>query len=433
MSAKKGDLNLLIPGADGWEIWTGSSANGFQLHAATEHRMALEVTGFPSGPVGMAVPVRQVSAVPFRTQTNDVSLLGDLALMQLEKNGTRPALDGGQLTDHFVYGLAEEETFLTAVVMNPPDEGQLPRKSPEAFDLSVRCYPLPEGELAVWKELGRWVFGVGKPGHPLYFQCLSCDRLDARAGNEIRLALTQLQIQGMLPEMPRRVVVWSHGSASDARPEELEVLSRGLELPVETEARPAPTWPNPPSRLLPADVRAERLAGRARKNRNLLIAVAAIIYLGVAAFLYLKLRNAEDEAAQARRAADKVQGSASLLTEHEGRWSELKPVVETRFHPLEVLLSCYRALPNTPTERYIRLKFAVTENQFKEVEGDLKVSRKIRLEGLADQANQEKIPEYSKNLRESEGLEGFRWSFGEETTDKRSGKKLFVYEGNATE
>ena len=35
MSAKKGDLNVMIPGADGWEIWKGSSAEGFQLHAET--------------------------------------------------------------------------------------------------------------------------------------------------------------------------------------------------------------------------------------------------------------------------------------------------------------------------------------------------------------------------------------------------------------
>lgn len=432
MSNKKGDLNLLVPGADGWEIWKGSAAEGFQLHAATEHLMALEVTGFPSGPVGMAIPVRQVSAVPFRAQTDDLALLDDLALMQLEKNGTRPALDGGQLTDHFVYGMADEETYLTAVVMTPPGEGQLPRKSPEAFDLSVRCLPLPEGECAVWRELGRWVFGIGKPGYPLYFQCLSGDRLDARAGNEIRLALTQLQIQGMLHDVPRRIVVWSHGSPSDARPEELEVLSRGAGLPVEAVSRPVPSWPSPPSRLLPADVRAERLAGQAKRNRMIGIAAAAILYLGLIGYLVFNLRTAQKEAATARRAADAVQDDAKLLTEHEGKWNELKPVVETRFHPLEVLLACYRALPNTNESRFIRLKEAVIENQFREMEGELRVSRRVRLEGLVEQENSLKIPEFAKNLRDSEDL-GFEWKFGSETTDRKSGQLTFVYEGTGNE
>lgn len=433
MSAKKGDLNLLIPGGDGWEIWRGSPTSGFQLHAATEHRKALDVTGFPSGEIAMAVPVRQVSAVPFRAQTDDLALLGDLALMQLEKNGTRPVLDGGQLTDHFVYGMTEEETHLTAVVMNPPSEGQLPRKSPEAFDLSVRCLPLPEGRVAVWRELGRWVFGIGKPGQALYFQCLSGDRPDARAGNEIRLALTQLQIQGMLAELPAAAVVWTSASAGDARPEELEVLSRGLGLPVETAPRPDPTWPTPPSRLLPADVRAERLAGKAKRNRNLIIAAVAVLYLGLAGYLFLDLRAAEKKAAEVRLDADRVQEDAQLLTDHEGMWSELQPVVETEYHPLEVFLACYEALPNTPKDRFIRLKEAVFENQFKEIDGSLKVSRRVRLEGLVDQENQPKIPEFSKGLRTSKDLEWFRWTFAPETTDRKTGKLTFVYEGNATE
>lgn len=433
MSAKKGDLNILIPGADGWEIWNGSPTEGFQLHAATEHLLALDVTSYPSGSLGMAVPVRQVSAVPFRAQTDDLSLLDDLALMQLEKNGTRPALDGGQLTDHFVYGLADEETYLTAVVMSPPSEGQLPRKSPESFDLSARALPLPEGEIAVWRELGRWVFGIGKPGHPLYFQCLSGDRLDARAGNEIRLAMAQLQIQGMLAEMPSRVVVWTHGSATDARAEELEVLSRGLDLPVDPAPRPAPSWPSPPSRLLPADVRAERLAGRAKRNRTIGVGVAAALYLGLVGYLFFHLKSVQKEAAEAGRAAALVEADASLFTEHEEKWRELQPVVEARFHPLEVLFSCYQALPNTKADRFIRLKQAVLENQFREIEGEMKVSRRIRLEGLADEDNSLKIPEFAKNLKDSSGLDGFRWSTPPETRDRKSGKMLFVYEANATE
>ena len=159
----------MIPGADGWEIWTGSAMSGYQQHSSTDHMLALDVTGIPSGPVAMAVPVREVFAVPFRAQTDDLSLLGDLASMQLEKSGNRPALDGGQLTDHFVYATTSEETHLTAVVMNPPSEGKLPRKSPDQFDISPRCLPLPEGRVVVWSELGRWSLGLGNQGELFIF------------------------------------------------------------------------------------------------------------------------------------------------------------------------------------------------------------------------------------------------------------------------
>lgn len=423
----------MIPGADGWEVWTGSAANGFQQHSSTEHMLALDVTGLPSGVMAMAVPIRQVSAVPFRAQTDDLSLLGDLASMQLEKNGNRPALDGGQLTDHFVYGTAPEETHLTAVVMNPPSEGQLPRKSPDQFDISPRCLPLPEGKVVVWRELGRWVFGIGKPGHALYFQCLSGERLDSRAGNEIRLALTQLQLQGLLKGIPEGLIVWSHGSATDARPEELEALSRGVGVPANSSPRPNPTWPVPPSRLLPADVRAKRLAVQGRRNRNIMIAALAVVYLGVVAYLYFDLKKSKEAAMVAKRKADAVSGEASLLDNHRAKWSELRPVVESEYHPLELFLATYRALPNTQDERYIRFKKLSFINQFREIEGDLAVAREIVLEGLADEANQPEIPKYAGNLKSSSELQDFEWTFKPEEIDKRSGKLTFTFIGNATE
>ncbi len=433
MSGKKGDLNLLIPGADGWEIWTGSNAGGYQLHSATGHLLALDVTGYPSGPIGMAIPVRQVSAVPFRAQTDDLALLGDLAAMQLEKNGTRPALDGGQLTDHFVFGTSPEETHLTAVVMNPPSEGQLPRKSPEAFDISPRCLPLTAGKVLVWRELGRWIFGIGKPGQALYFQCLSGDRLDDRAGNEVRLALTQFQIQGLLKEAPDSVIVWRHDSATDARPEEIESFARGIGLPVNTTQRPSPTWPSPPSRLLPADVRAERLAKKGERNRYILIAALVVAYLGLAAYLYLDLQKAEKAATLAKRDASGISEEAEFLLAHQSKWDELRPVVEEEFHPFEVLLNAYRALPNTSTERFIRLTKVSLSNQYREIDSELRVVREVILEGNADQEDQQKIPAFAGNLRASQELEPFRWVIPPETIDKRSGKLTFNFTGNATD
>lgn len=433
MSVKKGQMNLFIPGADGWEIWTGSSQGQMSLHSATEHYSALEVSHFPSGPIQMAIPVRQVAAVPFRAQTDDLALLEDLAVMQLEKNGTRPVLDGGQLSDHFVYSTAPEETHLTAVVMTPPREGQLPRKSPKAFDISPRCLPFPEGKVVVWRELGRWVFGIGKPGHALYFQILSCDLLDKRAGNEIRLALTQLQMQGLLAEVPEEAVIWEHGSSTDARPEEHEALSIGLGLTVSTVLKPAPTWPTPPSRLLPADVRAERLARKGKQNRTLLMMGLLMVYLGVASYFYLGLKDAKDAAKQAKRDANGISVEAESLLNHQAKWEELRPVVEDQYHPFEVYLAAYRALPNNRSERFIRLTKVSLLNQFREIDSELRVERQIVIEGQTDQEEQPKIALFAGELKESEELKTFRWEFPPETPDKRSGKMTFTYTGNATE
>ncbi|YCM44988.1 hypothetical protein V2O64_03010 [Verrucomicrobiaceae bacterium 227] len=431
MSAKKGDLNLLLPGADGWEIWTGSETSGFTQHSATEHMLALDVTSYPSGPIQMALPVRQVSAMPFRAQTTDLSLLSDLAAMHLEKCGARPALDGGQLTDHFVFGTSEEEALLTAVVLSPPQEGQLPRRSPAAFDLSARCLPLPAGDVAVWKELGRWVFAIGRPGQALYFQCLSGERLDDRCGNDVRLALTQLQLQGLLAEFPSRVVIWTHGSVSDARPEEVESFTRGVGLEVQEAPRPVPTWPSPPSKLLPADVRAERMHLKNQRNRNILIAVALVAYLGLVGYLFYDLREVQKEARLAERNVASMGSEANDLTIHKEKWEELQPVVESDFYPLELFLRTYRSLPNTKDQRFIRLTSATLINQFKEVDQSMVVERKIILQGQAE--DNTNIPKFSGSLTSREDLSAFVWNIQPEVKDRKSGLWTFLYEGDATQ
>lgn len=430
MSTKKGEVSLLLPGADGWEIWSGSPESLVQK-SATEEMLALDVAGIPNGNLGMALPVRQVSALPFRAPTTDLALLEDLAGMHLERSGARPALDGGQLTDHLVYQTTEEETLLTAVVLSPPQEGQLPRKSPKAFDISPRCLPLPLGEVVIWRELGRWVFALGKPGQVLYFQCLSGERLDEGAGNEIRLALVQLQIQGLLDEVPERLIVWVHGSLSDPRPEELEALSRGAGVETIPVGKPTPVWPSPPTRLLPADVRAERVALQGKRNRNLIIAAVLLAYLGIAGFLFWKLQETKSAAESAKREVASLGGGAQLLLAHQEKWDKLRPVVEHDFYPYELLLRVFKQLPNSGGNRLIRLTEATITNQYQEIEGDLAMNRTIRLQGQAP--NNTDIPKFSNGLRNAESLGEFNWVIQPETKDRKSGQWTFTYEGTATQ
>ena len=421
----------MLPGADGWEIWTGTDVAGFTLQSATGHKLALDVTSFPSGPVQMALPVRQVSALPFKAQTTDLSLLDDLSAMHLEKSGARPAIDGGQLTDHFVFGTSGEESLLTAIVLSPPQEGQLPRRSPSAFDISPRCLPLPPGDVAIWRELGRWVFAIGRPGQALYFQCLSGEPLDDRSGNDVRLALTQLQIQGLLSNFPARAVIWTHDSVTDARPEEVESFQRGIGLDVDLEPKPTPVWPSPPSKLLPADVRAERLQQKNKQNRNILIGVATVAYLAVLGYFFYNLREVQKEARIAEANVASLGSESKELLTHQEKWDELRPVVESDYYPYELLLRAYRALPNTRDNRLIRLTSASFTNQFKEVDGQMAVERKIVLQGQAE--DNTNIPQFSGKLKTQPDLQEWTWNIPPEVKDRKTGLWTFTYEGDATQ
>jgi len=424
MSAKKGEITLLIPGAAGWEIWRGSITGGLSKHSESEHRRALDVGGYPSGRLQMALPVRQLVALPFKAQTNDLALLDDLAEMHLERNGVRPALDGGQLTDHFVYQVEGEETSLTAVVLSQPKEGELPKRSPQAFDISPRCYPLPAQKVAVWKELGRWVFALGREDKVLYYQCLPGDLLDERAGRDARLALTQLQLQGLLCEMPEEAVVWTTASVEDARPEEVEAFARGIALETRATPKPSPTWPLPPSKLLPEDVRAERVEKASRRNRRIAIVVLILAYLGLAAYLYTDLQKLEKETIAAEREIQELSGGTTDLIKLQDKWDELAPVVDSNFYPYEIYHRVAECLPNK-SGRKVRLTLVDIINQPKLVEGQgMTMVRDIVLKGEAQGTAD--IAEFAIALRRSAELADFEWIIQPEAPT-RTGSWGFTY------
>ena len=424
MSTKKGDLTLLIPGANGWEIWNGSPVEGLSRHSESEQYRALDVSGLPAGPIQMALPVRQLVALPFRAQTTDLALIDDLAEMHLERNGVRPSLDGGQLTDHFVYATDEEETSLSAVVLSPPREGDLPKRSPKAFDLSPRCLSLPAGKVAVWKELGRWVFGIGHGDKVLYFQCLPGERLDDRAGKDVRLAMTQLQLQGLLPEKPGEAVLWTNGGTGDARPEEIESFARGLGLEVQSSPKPSPVWPTPPSKLLPEDVRAERMEKASKRNRMIAIAALVLVYIGVTGYFFLDIKKAEKEANLAERKVTELSGGTTQLMALQDKWFELAPVVESDFYPYEVYHRVAECPPNKP-ERKVRLTQVTIYNQPKFVEGEgLSMSREIFVSGEAADTND--IAKFAIALKKSEELQKYEWTI-EPESQTRTGAWGFRY------
>lgn len=426
MSAKKGDLTLLLPGAEGWEVWKGNPAGGLTLKSSSEHHRALDVTGIPGGSVQMALPVRQLVALPFKAQTTDLDLIDDLADMHLEKNGVRPALGSGTLSDHFVYQQDADYTDLTAIVLRAPGEGELPRRSPEAFDVSPRCLSLPSGKIAVWKEFGRWVFALGAGEKVLYFQCLPGERLDERAGKDIRLSLTQLQLQGLLPEVPAELIVWAVNGPSDARSEELDSLARGFGGEILTAPKPAPHWPVPPSKLLPEDVRAERVQKAAKRTRMFAIAALVVAYLGLVAFLYTKVKKAEEDAVAIERQVEGTREDTGNLLNIVDKWGELSPVIDDEYYPYEVFYQINQCLPNdkeAPPE--VRITQATVYNQPKVTEdGFQTVNREIFVSGEA--ADTADIAKFAIALKAKEGLSDFVWTIEPEQKTK-NGSWSFRY------
>ena len=405
-SKKKGEEVLLLPGAQGWEAWKGTPDTGFSLALRTEITRVLEVGGIPSGELAMAFPVRDVSSLPFRAPTGDDALLSDLADMHLERLGMRPPIDAGILTDIFKVGTRGEESLVAPIVLAPPVEGDLPRRSPKKFDISARCLPMPAEGVLVWQELGRWVFALAEAGQALHFQALASPALGEDTGREIRLTLSQLQMQGLIDSPPRHCFVWvSEGEASPGT-EELEQLGTGFGGTAAVATKPVPVLPPRGSQLLPADVRAERVARRKKQQMILGIAALVLFYVGLIAFLGVTLSKARAEAAKNTAAYEEIAPKARLGEDHKRKWTEIQPIVEQDHNPVELLYLCMLAQDG---EEGLRLNRADIFNQLQvDSEGKLTLIRDVRLQGQSDELKQ--ATAFDEALKRESGFASYLWS-----------------------
>lgn len=401
---KKNDQVLLFPGAEGWEVWAGSEE--LALLKASAERDALAVDGVPNGYLTMAFPVRDVSAAPFVAATGDKEMFSDLADLHLERSGLRADQSAGSLSDCFTLRSDEEEALLLPVVLSPPPEGGLPKKSPKAFDVSARCLPLPNNAVVLWREFGRWVFAVSDPnGQAVYFQALPGAMFDKQLCREVALGTVQLSMQQVLLGPLGECQVWTGEGEIAPSTESLESLSQMLKLPVNALPKPSPQLPQVVSKLLPADIRAERVAIQKARQSKLVIAAVVLAYLGVVGFLAYKYFDAVERAEVAQERAEKSDPMAEEVAEFTTKWDELKPVVENEFWPIEQYFNAYLAAP----KEGLRLKRTEMHNEIQFQDGQTQqLKRFITLIGESDEAEQ--ALQFGEDLQKSEYFSTFEWN-----------------------
>lgn len=389
MSSKKGDMVALVPGSSGWEIWTGPPGGPFVLAAATGLANAGEIDGLPAGDMVMVFPARAVTSVPFHAATTDGGMFGDLATMHLERIGLRPDALAGQLVDTFVIAERGDGTDLAAVVLKAPAEGDLPRRSPKEFEVSARVFPLPREGVALWREFGRWVFALSSGGRMVYLQATTstASEPDPAVVSEVRLAMTQLALQGM-GVTASEVVVWEDESQGAAPP----ALEGAFPRRVQVAARPAPVLPEPRSKLLPEDVRAARRV-RARKQQQIaLVAALVLVYAGLFGWQGYGLWRDSAETKRLEAEARSAQPEAVAYETHRAKWSQLGPVVDGSQWPVELLL---RVASQLPANGAVRFKSA-------DIGG-----REIKLTG--ESAEPGPISQFSLALSRSVELRAYKW------------------------
>ena len=398
---------LLIPGESGWEIWTGPTATAFSLHEATAHERPGDLTTIPGGDLLLLFPVKAITAVPMRVSSDDDALFPDLAALHSERLGFRPDPMAGQLTDLFVIAREAENTALLTVLLRTPGEGDMPPRGPKSFDISARAYPLTGNSLAVWKELGRWVFSLSHQGNLVYCQATSGTSAspDEALAREIRLALIQLSLQGLEIE-PTRTVLWTNLETINP-----DALAAAFSAPVEISPRPAPVLPNPISKLLPADVRAARREARRRQNILLGVAAVALVYLSILGWfgygLWVGISETNKLVQQAAAAAPEGQAYAT----HIAKWDELAHAIELTHSPVDILSRIAACIPASSGLRLKTAEISATE---------------IKLIGEAPQL--QAVNSFSLNLDKNNDLSQFDWQTPEPNQSTRGWEFVFSAE-----
>ena len=406
--SKSPDIHLLIPASRGWQLWSATGGKSFEQRKSEDFPTAAGVANVPKMGLTMAFPVRKATALPFRTKTTDAELHQELAELHAEQLGFRPETGAGKLFDVFNVSEGEDGVILLPVVLTPPEEGSMPLRSPEAFEVSARLFSIPDGAVAVWQELGRWVFAIGRGSEVLYFQGLTEGVLDGPAATEIQLAVAQLNLQGCQPNI-REAIIWTEGGETFLAPDD---FVNTLGLPVGTAKKPDPRLPSVRSTLLPEDVVAARSEKARKRNLNLAIAAVGVAVIGLVGFSIWQLMQAEKEAEMARAELQELGPDALALSEHIAKWDELEPVVDQESWPVELLYRTVRALPKNG--RGLRLEEAAVDN------------RVITLKGDAEQ--QDSVSSFDLQLRRSALLGDYEWETPAPTQAK-NGRWRFIFTG----
>ena len=403
--SKNLEQTLIIPGERGWEIWNRQGQGDFALRESTEAVRAAEIPNLSGGELLMCFPVKAITALPVKVASDDEALFEDLATLHAERLGLRPDPMAGQLTDLFVIEKQPESTVILEVLLRAPREGEMPHRSPSGFDLSPRAYDALGHCLAVWKELGRWVFAIHQNGKLLYCQATTHDGAapDAALAREIRLALVQIQIQGIHPA-PASAIIWSSEASLDAAD-----FTSAMGVEVTHAPRPVPVWPSPSSRLLPADVRAARR--KAAKNRTIILATAAaaLLYLAAVGWLAFGVWRDASEAKRLNRIAKAAAPAGEAVAIHYAKWDELAAALDLNHDPVDILARVHRSIPPNSG---LRLRTA-------EIAAD-----QIKLVGEAPQFAP--VQQFSLALSRNNELAAFAWQNPEPNQSTRGWEFVFT-------
>jgi hypothetical protein len=333
----KGEQAVLLPGAtaaEPWEMWaiSGRQAECVQVYAGPgENPLARSTT--------LALPVTQVHGVPLWLNETDPKRLEEMIPLQLELRGLHPRHQEPLIFDWSVAAREASRTLVVAGVLPASLSAELEAEGYASFDLTVRYFSLAENALTLWREQDDLVCALTRGPNVVYFHALGEGPIGPRMLQDLSCIMTGLAVQEV-PGALQQAVVWA-----DVTPAELAALKEALQLPVRSAERPAPQLPAAPWKLVPATVSRAREARQKRRWRQRAIIVAAAIYLLIIAAVAGQYWLLSTKAKELEIWQEQNGPAVAMIRGTQAAWKDLRPVVDEKNYPLELLLRTWQAIP----------------------------------------------------------------------------------------
>jgi hypothetical protein len=382
MSKGKSQI-LRLPGEATRELWQREGTGTWTLVGKDD--------GTPGGFFG--IEAIALDSAPFwgKVMPDSQGSLESTASLRWEALGV--ATEGeGQSWAHWTVSEEEGQTLVgTVALAADAPQAEWAEHAPATFEISAQLYPIPNSELAVWKELERYVVAFHRGDHLLHSAVLSSRELDAGAVEELRGLIMSLEVSGLLPKL-KGVRVWA-----EAGPEFVALVKSELGLKAKLENKPAPRLPEEASGLLPPVVAQLRVERKRRAQQTQLLVLAAMVYVGFFAAWSGWLFWKDHQVNQSVVALNAKQPEVDAVREAQLRWSALEAATDPDTYPAEVFHQVVSLLP----DEGIRLKeFSIDTD-------------KLVIGGEASTVNH--ALKFKADLEANEALNRFAWVFPQPT------------------
>ena len=324
--AKIPALQILFPGPERWELWSLDASTG----ESSCQTMAEPSFEGPASRRILALPVACTYAIPIWVFAQNDEELRGAAQLHLEKDGlSRPEEPTG-----FDFERIQEQGTRVLIRIDALAKADIKLSStshpPDVVCLSPRLLPLPDGQLVVWRELGKFVAAITRNGKLIYHNVTSAPKFDGKLADEVIRWAKQFQFQGMIEPL-EGLTFWADGAD--------EGVEAKTGLPVLQEARPAPRFVvGSGSGIVPHFVQEirRREAHRARVRQGLRAGgiLAGLVLIGFLAALVWSHRK---QARLLDRIAT-LSPAASEIEQIQARWDEVSAAVDPDRSPLELML-----------------------------------------------------------------------------------------------